>query len=558
MEDGHSMNSNWQDSSFEREDEERDLPIQRPAVGLPRLRGGIRRHRRLIGTVAAILLPVLVLGTVLYTWLQPPPANPGGNAGSPTSTRIYDRNHVLLWQMGPDGSSSAQKRAPHFVDYVVNQLAMLLTDDGTRERGMQILQQSGLQIYTTIDVRLEDYIEQDVHHYLTQPYTIDYDFEHGTFPPLSAPQSQGGYNIHDAAVVVIDPRTGDILAMDGSNDYYSQGNIREGGAFNAATSPVQAGAVFMPLVYAAAFEEGWFPSLVLRDQLTCFPIQVDPSIQPPQSRTCGQWYAPINYGGTYLTDARANPPTLARGIRIRNALGDALNIPAVQTLYFAGVDNVITLAERMGITSANFAPNAAGPSLALGSAGVSLLDMVNAYATFANSGKYLLPRSILRVTDAQGHVLAGSGSQTSGAAQVLSPQTAFLITNILADNTARSRELGANNALSFSNLPAAAMTAITADFKDTMTVGYTPSLAVGVWAGNANGDSMSPNTLPMTGAPLWHDVLGYAAQLLKTRDTSWAVPPGVSQQRVDGATGLPSQQGNYTDWFNNAEVPDLP
>lgn len=557
------MNNDWQDTPFEIEQEDSIVPVHWfPASrGLPIIAANFRRHQRRIGTVAAILLPVLVLSTIFYTALFNHQANPGGNtSGIVAPTRIYDRNNVLLWTMPRTTTSTAgQKRAPHFVDYVVNQLALMLSGDGTLDRGMQMLRQSGLQVHTTIDVHLEEAVEQIVQHYIAQSYKLNYDFERGTFPPLSAPQSQGGHNIHDAAVVVTDPQTGAILAMDGSADYYGQGDSRAGGAYNSAIKQIQAGPAFMPFVYAAAFEEGWFPSLVLRDQPTCFPIQVPPDTQSPQTQVCGQWYAPINAGGQFPTDAQEQPPTIAQGVRIRNALGTSLNILAVQALYFAGLNNVITLAERIGITSSAFSEQNKGPAIALGTADVSLLNLVNAYATFANGGYHLLPRAISRITNAQGQMIAGGDFQTITKSQVLSPQTAFLITNILADNTARTRALGADNALQFNGLPAAATTGITADFKDNLAVGYTPSLAVGVWTGNANDEPMSPNTLAMSGAaPIWHDVVMEATQLLNTPNAPWPAPPGVSQHSVDGATGLPSQQGNYTDWFNDAEIPGIP
>jgi membrane peptidoglycan carboxypeptidase len=457
------------------------------------------------------------------------------------------------------------KLAPHFVDYVRDQLAMMLTDDGTVERGRELLAAAGWNIYTTIDLRLETDVEKTVQKYLFHSFTLHFNYQDGTFPPLSYSEGNGGHNINDSAVVVMDPNTGDILAMDGSGDYYHAPNIRQGGEFNATTSLIQPGSSFKPIVYAAAFEMGWFPSLVLQDQFTCFPVQIDPNTEGPKARAaCGKWYAPINYGGGFLNGRSAGEAAApaAPGIRIREALGNSLNIPAVQALYFAGLDNVINLAERMGINSPTFSPQARGPSIALGSAGVRLLDMVDAYSVFANGGYHVAPRSVLLITDAQGNVIPGGDFHTVTKTQVLSPQTAFLITSILSDNSARAVEFGPNNALTFGNDPyVAAKTGTTEDFKDNLTMGYTPYLTVGVWSGNANGEPMSPNTIGITGAaPIWHDVISYATRLFHYPNSYWPKPPGVGKFYVNGNTGLAPYQGtlgNYADWFNDAELPDL-
>lgn len=475
--------------------------------------------------------------------------------------------------------SFGQKLAPHFVDYVINQLAQMLSPNGDTVTGMEILAHAGLNVYTTLDYRLEQYVEQDTAAHLYQPYSANFSFEVGTYPALQDSGCSTCYNIHDAATVVIDPRDGDILAMNGSGDYDNNNHDnysgsydpREGGPYNAAIAYRQPGSSFKPIVYAAAFEEGWSPAMVMQNEWTCFPIQVQASSQSkPAQQTCGGWYAPANYGFAFLDDTKSNPPTTGHGVRVREALDWSLNIPAVQALYFAGLQNVINLAHRMGIYGDpsyggkydTFNQYNQGPSIALGSAGIRLLDMVDAYAVFANGGYHIPPRAILLVTDSQGSPIPGGDLRQVNATQVISAQTAFLITNILSDNVARTREFGPNSALYFGNAPyAAAKTGTTDDFKDNLTIGYTPYLSVGVWSGNANDEAMH-TTIGITGAaPIWHDVVAKAYELYGFPTSSyWQVPPGVNKYMVNGATGLApyqGQSGNYADWFNDADVPDV-
>jgi membrane peptidoglycan carboxypeptidase len=483
--------------------------------------------------------------------------------------------------------SLGQELAPHFVDYVRDQLAMMLTTDGTLATGWEILAHAGLNVYTTLDYNLEQFVEQDEQKYLYNPYTTHFSFENGTFPAL---QDSSGcrycYSIHDAATVVMDPNTGDILAMDGSGDYNNNNHDnyvdpktgqalsydpREGGEDNAAIAYRQPGSSFKPIVYAAAFEMGWFPGLVLKNQWTCFPVVVSKYTQSKGAQqACGSWYAPENYGGGFLTDTKGGVHGVPDpGVRIREALDWSLNIPAVQALEFAGLDNVINLAHRMGIYGDpsdggkydTFNDYNKGPSIALGSAGIRLLDMVDAYSVFANGGYHIPPRSILLVTDAQGNVIPGGDFHSISKTQVISPQAAFLITNILSDNAARTYEFGSNSALYFGGAPyAAAKTGTTDDFKDNLTIGYTPSLSVGVWSGNANDEAMQ-TTIGITGAaPIWHDVVAWATQHYNFPTSYWPVPPGVSRYMVNGATGLAPYQGmtgDYADWFNDAEVPSV-
>jgi membrane peptidoglycan carboxypeptidase len=477
-----------------------------------------------------------------------------------------------------------EKKAGHFVDYVVDQLALMLTTDGTLETGKALLANAGLNVYTTLDYRIEQEAEKSVTAHLYQTHQDTYAYDTcSKCPPLSLPESQGGHNIHDAAVVVIDPRNGDILAMDGSADYNNTTDEKIKGSFNATTGYLQSGSSFKPIVYATAFEMGWFPALALHDQQTCFPITGTPSAFGPTKAVCGNYYAPNNYDFYMHWDA--GPGAVAhttcnkqsgcdrllpndKVVHVRDALGNSLNIPAVQTMYFAGIENVINTAHRLGIYSNpsqggkfdDFSTTNAGPALALGAASIRLLDLTGAYATFANEGYRVPPRAILLVTDSQGNVVPGGDFSAVTRTQVLSPQTCYMLTSILSDNNARQAEFGTNNALWFHNQPwAAAKTGTTEDFKDNLTVGYTPYLAVGVWAGNADGSVMGSHTLGITGAaPIWHDVVAYATQLYKYPNSYWPLPDGVHQYSVNGLTGLAPYQGeagNYADWFNDAEVP---
>jgi membrane peptidoglycan carboxypeptidase len=476
-----------------------------------------------------------------------------------------------------------EKKAGHFVDYVVDQLALMLTTDGTLETGKALLAHAGLNVYTTLDYRIEQEAEKSVTAHLYQTHQDNYDYDRGTFPALSLPESQGGHNIHDAAVVVIDPRNGDILAMDGSADYNNTTDEKIGGQVNATISYLQSGSSFKPIVYATAFEMGWFPALALHDQQTCFPLPGNTSAFAPAKAVCGVYYAPNNYdfhlhwdvspgvvAGTKCDKQNGCDRILPidKVVHIRDALGNSLNIPAVQAIYFAGIENVINTAHRLGIYSDpsqggkfdDFSPKNQGPALALGSARIRLLDLTDAYATFANEGYHVAPRAILLVTDAQGNVIPGGDFSAVTRTQVLSPQTCYMLTTILADNNARQAEFGPRNALTFGNNPwAAAKTGTTEDFKDNLTMGYTPYLAVGVWAGNADGTVMGNHTLGITGAaPIWHDVVSYATQLYNYPNSYWPLPDGVHQYSVNVLTGLApyqGQTGNYADWFNDAEVP---
>jgi len=440
--------------------------------------------------------------------------------------------------------------APHFVQYVINQVL-------EPSLGAQVLNSGGLNIYTTLDLTLEQKVEQIVHDVLTYGY---YDQFGNHFPP-----GPGGlasyYNANNGAAVVIEPRTGEILAMDGSENYNAN-TPQVQGQFNIVDHATrQAGSAFKPIVYATAFQMGWFPSLVMQNTYPiCFPATVG------KPGACGNWYAPSNFDGS------VTPP-----LPLRQALDNSYNLPAVQAIEFTGIQNVLINARRMGITSLGLDASQYGPSLVLGTSPVSLLQLTNAYTVFDNLGRFIPAVSILQIDDAFGHVLYKY--QPPQGAQVLSPQIAYLMTNVLSDDQARYREFYYHSALSLpsdtynpstdnynynpsSYRPAAAKTGTTDDNKDILQVGYTPYLACGVWVGNSDDEPMAHNIIGIAGAgPIWQQIMEYADQHYNLPPSPFPMPPGLVQGRVSATTGLApyaGQSASYTDWFIQGNLPDLP
>ncbi len=438
--------------------------------------------------------------------------------------------------------------APHFVYWVISQLEIAL-GNGDEQQGVHLFLTGGFNIRTTIDANLETYVENAVHRHLDEP---EYQLFTGGDGPLNTVN-----NVNDAAVVVMDAKTGEVLAMDGSADWNSK-DPTINGQFNAAVAPRQPGSSFKPIVYAAAFEKGWYPGIVLPDVQTFFPEVGQPVTDASKN------YHPTDYGGGYHG---WNAP-------IRQAIADSLNIPAIKTLEFAGEDNVYNMAQRLGITSIN--KNLIGPSFALGTIEVPLLQMVGAYQVFANQGTRIPPQGILDVWDNYGHHIYHFDPNHPQGIQVISPQIAFLMTSILSDEPARAAEFGNIHTLSFYDWQqadgqthqVAAKTGTTDNFKDNWTIGYTPDVVVGVWAGNADDTPFQGNVIGITGAaPIWHSVIERAMGRCNVdtdqipcgnyhspfSDRLFITPPGVHQQSVSSATGL-AGSGIY-DWMLDGEDP---
>jgi len=243
----------------------------------------------------------------------------------------------------------------------------------------------------------------------------------------------------------------------------------------------------------------------------------------------------------------------------RNAIANSFNIPAIDTLEYAGIPNVLNMAGRLGLTEiASRPPSSFGPSTALGTSEVSLLHLTSAYATFANQGVRVPPTSILEITDNQGYPLYSYNSAHPGGVRALRADVAFLISSILSDTKSRYHEFGAGNPLELDR-PAAAKTGTTQSFRDNWTIGYTPYVTVGVWAGNSDNTTMN-NIIGITGAgPIWHDVMEYVSHQYNYPPDDFSKPSDVHASTVSAYTGLAPHPGEptVTDWFIDGTQPTI-
>lgn len=416
------------------------------------------------------------------------------------SKKVYKR--VEGFQFSQKYSSI---KAPHFVMYVKDKLE--------EQFGAQMVLSGGLQVTTTLDYDIEKKTEEIVKDEIDK---------------------LKGYHVNNGAAVVADPRTGEILAMVGSKDYY---NTDIGGNFNVTTSNNRnPGSSMKPIIYAAAFEKGYTPATMLMDVKTEFPSN-DP--EKP--------YIPVNYDGKF------------RGpVQLRFALANSLNIPAVKVMSLVGLDAGMKKAYDMGMR--NWEPTTenkaqVGLSLVLGGRGASLMDEITAYSVFANKGVRQDPISILKVTDAQGKVLYEYKKKEGK--QVLSPEIAFLISHILLDNNARAMEFGTQSWLVVPGKTASVKTGTTDEKRDNWTVGYTPSTVVGVWVGNSDNSPMnSAIASGLTGAsPIWSKIMSY---VLKNKPDEQPIKPdNVVAMQIDSyAGGLPhGGQGTRSEYFIKGTEP---
>ncbi len=405
-------------------------------------------------------------------------------------------------------------KAPHFIMYIKDQLAQVYGED--------VLEKGGLSITTTLDYSIQQMAEKAVSEEITKVKNL---------------------NVGNGAAIVLDPKTGEILAMVGSKDYFvadSDGNV------NVTTSLRQPGSSIKLINYAYALSHGFNPASVIDDSPTSFK-----SVGSPL-------YSPKDYDGRY------------RGpITLRSALAESRNIPAVKILASYGVDKMIALGQKMGITTWDN-PKNFGLSLTLGGGAVKLLDLADAYATVANSGKRPPLSSIIKITNYKGDILESNpcvdkfqitASQhvanliSSLTTQLIKPVTAseipqedcneeqvldsrvtYLLIDIMKDNFARTPAFGPNSQLVVPGHPEVAVkTGTSNDLKDNLTLGFNQNYLVAVWVGNNDDSPMSHIASGITGAaPIWNRIM--SSLLFGKPSLAWQIPQGIVQLPLCNST----------------------
>ena len=364
--------------------------------------------------------------------------------------------------------SSKGVKAPYFtVEYILPQLE--------KTYSLDFLRQGGFKIYTSLDWELQKLAEEII--------------EKG----VERNKAFGAYN---AALVAINPKTGEVLAMVGGAGYdkeeYPPGcepqkNCKFSPHFNVATLGLrQPGSAFKPFVYATAFKKGFTPDTIVVDEKTNFGVWG------------GKPYIPENYDGLFRGE-----------ITLREALAQSINVASVRVLRdYAGLENMeqgledsVKTAKELGITTLK---PPFGPSIVLGGWEVNLLEMTSAYGVFATEGLKFSPISILRIEDSKGNIIKENKSDPQ---RVLEANVARMVNDILSDNTARAPMFGLHSPLYFKNYQVAVKTGTTQYYQDAWTIGYTPSLVVGVWVGNNDNSSMVKKPAVSIAGPIFHEFM---------------------------------------------------
>lgn len=383
-------------------------------------------------------------------------------------------------------------KAPHFALWIRDQLI--------QKYGEETVIRSGYTVKTSIDLKTQDYAQQQVE---TQVKNLRVN------------------NASNGAAIIMDAKTGEILAMVGNKNWADETD----GKINMAISPRQPGSSFKPIVYATALEKQLItPSTILKDEKTTF--KPDAFSEP---------YSPTNYDGKF------------RGsVLPRRALANSLNIPAVEVMSKVGVENALNSAKRFGIKGLKD-PSDYGLSLVLGSAEVSLIDMTGAYGVFANQGRYTQPTSILEIQDKYGKDIF---SYEPAPTQVLSEEAAFQISSFLSDKNARKEVFGTTL-----DIPktAAVKTGTTENYRDALTLGYTPSVVVGVWVGNTDSSPMDQVAGSLGAAPIWKNLMIYSLQ--GKGDEPFIQPSGIVALNICSNNGLKAIGGGYTEYFIRGSEP---
>src|SRR3989338_1133867 len=365
--------------------------------------------------------------------------------------------------------------APHFVMYVKELLI--------RRYGIEMVERGGLEVSTSLDLKTQD---------MAQAIVTD------------EVEKNAHLNLTNAASLITNPKTGDILAMVGSKDYYSD----SGGNYNVTTALRQPGSTIKVITYSAALLNGFTPATTIADSPVTYPS------------TGGRPYAPVNYGGNF------------HGVvTLRLALANSINIPAVKILNKIGIAEMVGLAKKMGISSWK-GPENYGLSITLGSAEVKMTEIAIVYGTLANKGQKVELNPILRITNYKDEVL--EEKKEIRRSRVLPEGIAFIISSILSDNPSRAMEFGTNSPLVIPGKTVSVKTGTTDNKRDNWTIGYTPSLLTAVWVGNNDNSPMDPSlTSGITGAaPIWNRIM--MGLLKDTPDERFSALADIAQKTCFG------------------------
>lgn len=351
-------------------------------------------------------------------------------------------------------------KAPHFVFYVQEYLF--------ETYGQNFLEQEGYRVYTTLDWDLQQAAEKVI--------------EDNT-------ERIKKYNANNASLVAMDPKTGEVLAMVGSLDWFGEPypedctpgkNCRFDPKLNVATYRIgrQPGSAFKPFVYVTAFQKGYDDEYVVVDELTNFGVWGDSE------------YIPQNYDGKFRGE-----------VTLRQALAQSLNIPSIKVLlYLAGLQESIDTARKCGLTTLKESASYYGPAIVLGGGEVKLLDMVSAYGVFAAEGMRYPLVSILKIEDSRGNIIEENKKTPR---RILEQEAVRILNSILSDNEARAPIFGYNSSMYIPDYQVAAKTGTTNNYRDAWTIGYTPNFAAGVWVGNNNNAPMEPKASATIAGPIW-------------------------------------------------------
>src|SRR3990167_534643 len=398
--------------------------------------------------------------------------------------RMVEENYITFEQSKSAKSEQlnikppiANIEAPHFVMYIKDLLS--------RKYGAKFVSQGGLKIYTTLDLNLQEKIQEIRSEEVEKLKNL---------------------NVQNGAAMLTDAKTGQILAMIGSKDYYNS----KFGNFNAALSLRQPGSSIKVVTYLEACKQGFTPGNTILDSPVSFPDG-------------DKKYSPVHY------DGRFHGP-----VSIRTALGSSYNIPAVKMLATVGLENMIQTAESLGISTFQDI-NRYGFSLTLGGGEVKMIDMMSVYGVLSQNGEKNYPTGILKITDSSGNII--EEYQKTGK-KVIQPEIAYLITSILSDNGARAPAFGYNSLLNIPSHSVAVKTGTSDNKRDNWTFSYTPEFVVGVWVGNNDNSPMNPSLISGTtgAAPIWNKIMTY---ILKNNEPiAFERPEGIVEVKVDGRNDL--------------------